>query len=191
MQLTCPCCNGRFPIESALQDDAARRAVAAALRLPPPLGDLVLRYLGCFRPEKRALAWDRAARLLDELLDLISTAQVKRNQVTRPAPLDAWKYALESTLEARDAGTLDLPLKNGHAYLAEIVWRESGRRQGRREQVREEQKQHPAHRKSTGKPVSVAELAAQAEQKLAERKAAGKAATKALQTQLKGASNGE
>ena len=117
MHLTCPCCNARFPVESSLTDDAARRAVAAALRLPPSTGDLVLRYLGCFRPQTRALAWDRAARLIEGLLDLIRTAEVTRNTVTRAAPLDVWRYALECTLEARDAGTLGLPLKNGHAYL--------------------------------------------------------------------------
>lgn len=67
MQLTCPCCFARFPVEAALTDEAARQAVAAALKLPAPLGDLLLRYIGLFRPDKRALSWDRASRLLAEL----------------------------------------------------------------------------------------------------------------------------
>ena len=55
IQLTCPTCRTRFPVESGITDEAARQA-AAALRLPPSIGDRVLRYLGCFRPARRALA---------------------------------------------------------------------------------------------------------------------------------------
>jgi hypothetical protein len=190
MQLTCPSCNTRFPLESGIQDADARRAVAAALRLPPGLGDLILRYLGCFRPAKRALAWERAARLLEALLDLIQTAQVTRNGITRPAPLDTWKYALQSTLDARDAGTLDVPLTNGHAYLEEIAWREAGRRQGKREARKETAAQSGTGRRSGGAPVTVAELAAKAEKEIA-RKAAGKAGAKALKDQLKGTANAQ
>lgn len=182
MLLTCPCCHARFPPESALMDEAARRAVAAALRLPPPLGDLLLRYLGCFRPNKSALAWDRAARLLTELLELIHTAEVTRNDITRAAPLDTWRHALEATLEARDAGTLELPLKNGHAYLTEIAWRESGRRHGKQEQRTEQRKRNPAHRSSTGGLKKAATLVRTPEQKQT-----GKDASKALQTAIEGA----
>jgi hypothetical protein len=179
MHLTCPCCNARFPVESSLTDDAARRAVAAALRMPPPLGDMVLRYLGCFRPNKQALGWGRAARLIDELMELIASAEVSRNNVTRVAPMDVWRHALEETLEARDLGTLDIPLKNGHAYLEEVAWRESGRRKGRREQRTEDAARSRQHKESPDGMVSVAQLAAKAAQN-AERKAVGKSAAKAL-----------
>lgn len=44
MQITCPCCNARFPLEAALTDEAARQAVAEAItveELPASLRELV------------------------------------------------------------------------------------------------------------------------------------------------------
>lgn len=135
MNLTCPCCAARFSIEAALTDDAARVAVAAALRLPAPLGDLILRYLALFRPDKRALSWDRAARLLTELLEPIHAAQLERNGRVWPAPLEAWRMALEQMLDKRD--TLTLPLKS-HGYLFEIVAGAASRAEGGAERKREQ-----------------------------------------------------
>jgi hypothetical protein len=149
MQLTCPCCNARFPVESALQDDAARACVAAALALPPPLGDLLLRYLGLFRPQKRVLSWDRVRKLLADLTDSLADAQVSRNGVTRAAPVELWRMALEETLGARDSGALALPLKS-HGYLCEIVWRKSGQIADAAERKREQQINARPHDRSAG-----------------------------------------
>jgi len=134
MNLTCPCCAGRFSIEAALTDDAARAAVAAALKLPAPLGDLILRYLALYRPVNRALSWDRAARLLAELLEPIHAAQLTRNGRVWPAPLELWRAALEQMLEKRD--TLTLPLKS-HGYLFEVVVGLAGKAQDAGERKRE------------------------------------------------------
>lgn len=135
MNLTCPCCGGRFSIEAALTDEAARTAVAAALKLPAPLGDLLLRYLGLFRAQGRALSWDRTTRLLRELLEPIQAAQVRRHGRTWPAPLDYWRQALEQMLERREQ--LQLPLKS-HGYLFEIVAGMASKAEGRAEASREE-----------------------------------------------------
>lgn len=118
MQLTCPACATRYPIEAALTDEAARQAVATALQLPAPLGDHLLRYLGLFRPAKRALAWDRAGRLLSELLEMIHAGRIERKGRSWAAPESAWLAALEQMLARRDR--LDLPL-SGHNYLLTIV----------------------------------------------------------------------
>lgn len=154
MQLTCPCCSARFPIEAALTDEAARQAVAAALKIPPPLGELVLRYIALFRPVKRALSWDRAARLLSELGEQIQRGQVSRDGRDWPAPLEAWRYALEQMLATRDK--LTLPLKS-HGYLYEVVAGRANKAEARREQLVEEQRQHRDGARSAG-PVAVGKV---------------------------------
>lgn len=149
MQLTCPCCSARFPIESALQDEAARACVAAALRLPPPMADNLLRYLGLFRPAKRALAWDRVRKLLADLAEPMADAQVSRNGVARAAPYELWRIGIEKTLRARDEGALTLPLK-GHGYLMQIVWESSGQIADAAQKRREEQLAGRPHDRSKG-----------------------------------------
>lgn len=155
MQVTCPCCSARFPIEAALTDEAARQAVAAALKLPPGLGDLLLRYIALFRPAKRALSWDRAARLLTELSQAIDTGQVERNGRAWAAPLDHWRAALEEMLERRDK--LVLPLKS-HGYLFEIVAGIANKGESRVERDREVEKSYRHSRTHSDGPVKVAQV---------------------------------
>ena len=154
MVVTCPCCFARFAIEAALTDDDARRAVAAALKMPAPLGELVLRYIGLFRPAKRALAWDRAAALIDALLLPIQAGRVERHGRVWAAPLDAWRAALTEMLDRRDK--LQLPLKS-HGYLFEIVTAQANKTEARIEQDAEDQKHRRAHRDS-GTPVPAGEV---------------------------------
>jgi hypothetical protein len=118
MQLTCPCCAARFPVEAALMDEAARAAVQAALVLPAGLAEPVLRYLALFRPRQRALAWDRAAKLLGELAGPIREARVERHGRAWAAPQEVWAQGLDLVLARRDS--LTLPLKS-HGYLYEVV----------------------------------------------------------------------
>lgn len=118
MQLTCPCCAARFPIEAALTDEQARQAVATALQLPDSLGDRLLRYMALFRPAKRALSWDRATRLLGQALTMMQAGEIERKGKAWRAPEWAWREGLEQVLARRDK--LDLPLTS-HGYLLEIV----------------------------------------------------------------------
>lgn len=118
MRLTCPSCGFCGDVEAYLADVAARRALAAALQLPPALGDRLLRYLMLFRPAKRALSLERLQRLLEELVAPIREAKLTRHGRTWAAPLAYWEQALEQMLDARDK--LQLPLKS-HGYLFEIV----------------------------------------------------------------------
>lgn len=155
MQVTCPCCSARFPIEAALADDQARQAVAAALRIPAPLGDLVLRYVALFRPEKKALSWKRAARLITELSEAISAAQIERKGRMWPAPIDYWRTALEQMVD-RPAG-LTLPL-TGHGYLFQIIASQAEKGEARTEKKAEEQKIYRNHRDSSGGPTKVAKV---------------------------------
>lgn len=118
MRLTCPGCGATHSIEILFTDRAARDAVAAALRLPANLGERLLRYIGLFRPQARSLSWDRAARLLEELQESISAAEIERGGRVYPAPVDYWKTAIDQMLDHRDK--LALPLKS-HGYLFEII----------------------------------------------------------------------
>lgn len=143
MNFTCPGCNLVFPAEAALVDHQAREAVRAALLLPSPLGDRVLRYLGLFRPAKRTLSWDRAARFLVELLDPITAGRIERNGRAWVAPLSTWEVALDDILAKRDK--LQLPLKS-HGYLFEIVAGLSSKAEGISEKDEIERAAHPGHR---------------------------------------------
>lgn len=154
MRLTCPCCGAMNSIESLINDAKAREAVVAALAIPN-LGDRVLRYLGLFRPRQRALSWDRATRLLEELTAAITAGEIDRDGKTYPAPLDAWKAALDDLLDRRDK--LSLPL-NGHGYLFEIIAgqaRQAQNRQAQRQEIADEQaKAREGNRSGTMQPVS-------------------------------------
>lgn len=138
MRLTCPCCGASYGLEVLLADRSAREAVAAALGLPAGLGERLLRYLGLFRPRERALSWDRAARLLGELNEAVSAAQIERDGRTHPAPVEYWKAAIDQMLDNRDK--LSLPLKS-HGYLYEIIaglGQRAGEKRAARQEVAEE-----------------------------------------------------
>jgi hypothetical protein len=154
MQFTCPCCFARFSIEAALTDDAARKAVAVALKLPAPLGDLILRYMAFFRPSKRALSWDRAAKLLSELVEPIQAARVERHGRAWHAPIEYWRESLEQMLDRRDK--LQLPLKS-HGYLFEIVAGIASKAEGRAETATEQEKR-PPRRSATAQPVAIGKI---------------------------------
>lgn len=154
MQLTCPCCFARFAIEAALTDDDARRAVAVALKMPAPLGDLILRYIGLFRPAKRALSWAHAAKLLTELLGPIQAGRVERNGRTWAAPAEAWKAAIEQMLAQRDR--LTLPLKT-HGYLFEIIAGQANKAEAQAESKAEETKRERPHR-DVGETLPIGEV---------------------------------
>ena len=120
---TCPSCGAKAPLEHFVIEARYKQALAAAFATPAALADLVLPYLALFAPASgRAIAAPKLARIVGEFAELTGAAQVTRNRNTHAAPAELWRAGLEATLAARDAGTLALPL-DGHAYLAEIVWR--------------------------------------------------------------------
>lgn len=124
MRLTCPSCGAMHSVEALLADANARRAVLAAADLPGGLGERVVRYVALFRPRERALSWDRAAKLLEEMAAAIAAGQIERDGRAYPAPHEYWRTALDQMLDGR-AG-LALPLKT-HGYLYEIIAGQSRR----------------------------------------------------------------
>jgi len=136
MKGTCPGCGLNGDIEVFLHDTAWRAALVPALALPAELSASLLPYLRLLGTAKRGLTAPRAGKLLAELEAGIKSARVKRHGVERVAPLALWKEALDEVLAARDAGTLELPLK-GHAYLYQVVYALAGKAAGRDERSRE------------------------------------------------------
>ena len=121
MMLRCPNCGAGMSLDALVSHQELRQLLATALR-GLPCGDDLLRYLGLFRPPKRELRPERAARLLREVL-----ADVQRGAVTRrgrdwSAPPELWQAALQAVLDAAAKGSLQTPLTD-HAYLHEVLMR--------------------------------------------------------------------
>lgn len=125
-------------LDVLIANESAREAVMAALEVPPPLGKLLLQYVGLFRPTKYALGFDRVASLLNELLPMLKENVIERNGITYPAPLPYWREAIEQMLAARER--LVLPLKS-HGYLLEIIAGIASKAAGKVEARREEKLQ--------------------------------------------------
>lgn len=106
MNLRCPYCHAKFPIEALTQDEAARELLGMRAAMLSSL----LPYLTLFRTGKRDLAFDRALTLAKEVMALDID----------PARLE---MALANTVEAlrlkRDGGSIK-PLKD-HKYLLAVL----------------------------------------------------------------------
>lgn len=118
MRLSCPSCGAVASLDVLLGHEGARDAVMVALKLPAPLGKLLIQYIALFRPASRQLSMDRLASLLGELLPMVEGARIERSGRIWAAPIDSWKVAIEEILVKRDK--LTLPLKS-HGYLLEIL----------------------------------------------------------------------
>jgi len=118
MQLNCPACGATFSLDVIIGHEGARDAVLVALQLPAPLGKSLIQYIALFRPAQRALSMDRLAKLLNELLPMISKAQIERNGTHYAAPVAYWQQALDDMVAQRSK--LTLPLKS-HGYLLTII----------------------------------------------------------------------
>lgn len=124
MKLRCPACGTSASLDVLLAHDGARDALAQVFRLSGALGGALVRYLGLFRPEARELSLDRVARLLSEVLPDLQAGRITRKGAVHDAPPEAWIWAIEQAVAARDSGRLALPLK-GHGWLYEVIstWR--------------------------------------------------------------------
>ncbi|MRD73308.1 hypothetical protein HCX48_00420 [Rhodocyclus tenuis] len=120
MRTRCPSCGATLSLDALVAHDGAREAMAAVFKLSGALGAAVVRYLALFRPETRELTMDRVGRLLGDILPDIQAQRISRDGQVFDAPADAWIWAIEQSLAARDAGRLKTPLK-GHGWLYEVI----------------------------------------------------------------------
>jgi hypothetical protein len=109
MNVTCPCCHAKYPLEAALDGEAAGE-LQLLLAQAGPMARPLIAYLGLFRSKTRALSFDRAVRLAGEVLELGADPR-------------ALATALAETVEAmrakRDGGQIK-PLTN-HNYLKRVL----------------------------------------------------------------------
>lgn len=120
MKTRCPACGATTSLDALLGHSEASQAFLAAINLVGDLAKPMIQYLGMFRSDSRDLTFDRASKLLNELAADINAKQIKRGHHFYPAPRAAWVWAINTIIERRDQGKLQLPFKN-HGYLYEVI----------------------------------------------------------------------
>lgn len=120
MKTRCPACGATCSLDALLGHSDASQAFVASLNMTGDLAKPLIKYLAMFRSENRDLTFERTAKLLNEITPDILARQISRNRVNFPAPQAAWVWAINTMLERRDQGKLQLPLKN-HGYLYEVI----------------------------------------------------------------------
>jgi hypothetical protein len=107
-------------LDVLLSHEEGRHALARLIAQGTRLGPLTLRYIGLFRPAKRALTMSRTLKLLEEVWGDMERQAVTRKGRDWVAPQEIWQQAFEMVLSARDRGALSLPLTS-HGYLYEVI----------------------------------------------------------------------
>lgn len=122
----CRACGAQTSVEQMvydiIDDQEARRLLHDVLKMSLPLGAHVLRYLNLHKPPKQGLRWAKLRPLLVELLTDMKAGHITRKGRVWIVDVDGWRAALEAVFDAREKGTLRLPLQ-GNAYLYEIALR--------------------------------------------------------------------
>lgn len=122
MRVCCPACGESYPVEAGMADADGKRLAALLAEMEPVLGRAVLGYLRLFKPQRSALRTTRAIRIVEDLLALVRTGSVCRDErggLRRQASPALWAAGIEQMLAL--PGKLTLPLANHH-YLRAIVY---------------------------------------------------------------------
>lgn len=164
MKGCCARCGYTAGIESFLTEAEWKAVAALAADLPAGCNSLVLRYIGLFAPDKRGLNAERAARLLNELRDMILNGTAYDRAPIR-APSYTW---VEGITAVFDAERLRLPLKD-HNYLLSVMRNKLAERTDM-QQAEQHQARRGEARVSSGRMTRVADAlpAVPAESKLPE-----------------------
>ncbi|ENE1253424.1 hypothetical protein ABM187_003647 [Stenotrophomonas maltophilia] len=146
MKATCPECGCQGHIGTFfVEEDGKRLAMTMADMPTKELAKAVLGYLGLFKPPKTALRLQRAAKIAQEVADLVATGTVckdERTGVRRPAGPAAWAAGIEQMLAQRSA--LSLPLES-HGYLRAVVYGLADKQDAAAERKREEDARSGKH----------------------------------------------
>lgn len=122
MRGTCPECGAQAHLSAFFVEDDGKRLAALLAEMQPELGRAVIGYLGLFKPTKTALRMARAVKIVQELVALVETGTVckdERSGVRRPASALTWATGIETMLLQR--ASLTLPLET-HNYLRVVVY---------------------------------------------------------------------
>jgi len=156
MRLVCPSCGATHSAEAWVNDSAVRYSFEALIKLPSPVLQQCLPYLGLFRQGTRALPWRRALVIIRSLHDLVEPRTVHwQGGETRPCTPEIWAKAMESTIAAGPKG-----LKN-HNYLRKIAWEQAAELATKAEADREAARQRRRDEDDEG-PAPMPESARQA-----------------------------
>jgi hypothetical protein len=107
-------------LDVLLSHEEGRHVLANIVTLGVPLGAQLLRYVGLFRPGKRALAMGRTLALLAEIWPDMQRGAINRKGRDWATTPEMWSQAIEQLLASRDKGSLTLPLTS-HGYLYEVL----------------------------------------------------------------------
>lgn len=119
-QLCCPSCGGEMSLDVLIAHNDLRQAVFGLVEKSLPLGSLVVRYVGLFRPAKNRMSADRWAKVIGQLLPDLQREAIAHKGREWPMPIESWKLGFEAMLEKAAAGKLTLPLEN-HNYLYAVL----------------------------------------------------------------------
>jgi hypothetical protein len=122
VKITCPACGTEFPVEAGLLEGDGKRLGAILADLEPVLARAALSYLRLFKPARTVLRTVRAIKLLQELLGLVRSGTVCRDErggIQRPATAAMWIAGIEQMLV--QVASLELPLSS-HGYLRKVVF---------------------------------------------------------------------
>lgn len=120
MKCRCQNCGAVASLDLLVSNEEARDALVAITMMSDELTKAAIKYIGMFRPASKDLSWSRVAKLLNEIIPMITSETVTRGGVTKKASREMWLVGMKECVAARDAGRLSLPLKT-HGYLLEIV----------------------------------------------------------------------
>jgi len=145
LRFTCPACGCQGDLEVFLVEDEAKRFATRFAGMEPALGRAALAYLRLFKPPKQALRLARAARLIDELAELVDAGQVSRDErsgLRRAATPAMWAAGIEQMLANPPSG---LPLSSHH-YLRAVVFGVAEEAMAAAERKREDDRKSGRHR---------------------------------------------
>jgi hypothetical protein len=114
----CPACGLQAELMVFLMQPDYAASVRLCLDLLGTQGDVMIGYLGLFKPAKHRMTPKRLHAALLELSPMMVAGQFKRNGNTYTCPRDAWVAGMQAVLAQR--ATIKPPL-NSHAYLLTVI----------------------------------------------------------------------
>ncbi|WP_026600508.1 hypothetical protein [Methylomonas sp. 11b] len=167
--IPCPYCAKDIDIIQGMEVLAGQQWTALLKPLPNSVIGALLRYLELFKPLKQELRWSRRLVLTQEIVPMMTAAQVKRNGIVYAAPLPVWEAEMMKLVVNRPE-SLVLPLKS-NGYLLSMIAGRGERAAAKLEQDKIEQQRNRSN--VGGAPISVAALAEQAQKKTKSKPPAG------------------
>jgi hypothetical protein len=114
----CPACGLQAELMVFLMQSDYAASVRLCLDLLGAQGDVMIGYLGLFKPAKHRMTPKRLHAALLELSPMMVAGQFKRGGNTYTCPRDAWVAGMQAVLAQR--ATIKPPLTS-HAYLLTVI----------------------------------------------------------------------